>query len=326
MKKIIFIFISLFIILFAIYGAVYFNTMLDKKAELEKQKDDAVLGGAQYIPEDEEPEKPVQKEEKPYMSQTVIGKSVEGRDIVAYHYGNGDDEILFVGGIHGGYEWNTVLVAYMMMDYLQKNPSLVSENEKVTVVPLLNPDGLHKVLGVDGRFSKSDVKISLQDSIPGRFNANNVDLNRNFDCDWQPEGVWKTNKVNAGTSVFSEPESKAIKQYVETRKPKAVIVWYSSVGGVFSSNCHNGVLPETLTLTNIYAKASGYKAYEKFDFYKITGDFVNWLAKKRIPGISILLTTHSDVDWDKNKKGINAVLKHYAKDTINLEDNEGAEQ
>ena len=36
--------------------------------------------------------------------QTVIGKSVESRDIVAYHFGAGAKELLFVGGIHGGYE------------------------------------------------------------------------------------------------------------------------------------------------------------------------------------------------------------------------------
>src|SRR3990167_5672109 len=40
----------------------------------------------------------------------VIGQSVENRDIVAYHFGSGDKEVLFLAGIHGGYEWNTVLV------------------------------------------------------------------------------------------------------------------------------------------------------------------------------------------------------------------------
>src|ERR1035437_10143538 len=40
-------------------------------------------------------------------TQTVIGKSVQGRNIIAYHYGTGATEIIFVGGIHGGYSWNT---------------------------------------------------------------------------------------------------------------------------------------------------------------------------------------------------------------------------
>ena len=44
--------------------------------------------------------------------ESVIGKSIENRDITAYYYGTGDNEILFIGGIHGGYSWNTTLVDY----------------------------------------------------------------------------------------------------------------------------------------------------------------------------------------------------------------------
>ena len=42
--------------------------------------------------------------------KSVIGKSVEGRDIEAYTYGTGFNHLLFVGGIHGGYSWNTASV------------------------------------------------------------------------------------------------------------------------------------------------------------------------------------------------------------------------
>jgi hypothetical protein len=92
-----------------------------------------------------------------------------------------------------------------------------------------------------------------------------------------------------------------------------VVVWYSAAGGVFASNCHNGVMPETLAITNVFAAASGYQAYKEFNFYTITGDMVNWLAKKNIPGISVLLTTHEDVEWSKNRAGIEALLEYYAK-------------
>lgn len=256
----------------------------------------------------------MEEENKP---ESVIGKSVDGIDIVAYHYGTGDDEILLVGGIHGGYSWNTSLVAFETMDYLADNPDVIPDNVKVTVIPVLNPDGLNEVVGKSGRFEKSDVPSSQAETINGRFNSNNVDLNRNFDCDWQSEGVWQSKKVSGGDSAFSEPESQAIKSYVESHNLKAVIVWYSSAGSVFSSSCHNGVLDETKTLTNLYAKASGYKAYEEFDFYDITGDMVNWLAREGIPAISVLLTNHTNTEWSKNKLGINAVLDYYAN---NLED------
>ena len=49
---------------------------------------------------------------------TVIGLSVEGRNVDAYTYGNGEVKLLFVGGIHGGYEWNSGIFASPFIDYL----------------------------------------------------------------------------------------------------------------------------------------------------------------------------------------------------------------
>ncbi len=118
--------------------------------------------------------------------------------------------------------------------------------------------------------------------------------------------------MSGGTAAFSEPEAQAIKEYVEAQTPASVVVWYSAAGGVFASSCHNGVSDETNALTSLYAKASGYLAYKSFDFYATTGDMVNWLAKMKIPAISVLLTNHTDTEWTKNKAGIEAVIKHYA--------------
>lgn len=245
---------------------------------------------------------------------TVIGKSVEGRDITAYHYGTGTTtELLFIGGIHGGYEWNTVLLAYQAMDYLKDNPKTIPANIKVTIIPVMNPDGLNKVVGSAGRFAVADVPKSESATIPGRFNANTVDLGRNFDCDWHANATWQNKKVSGGTGPFSEPESQAIKGYVESHKLAAIVTWYSAVGGVFASNCYNGVSTETKTLTQKYADAAGYKASESFDFYAITGDMVNWFAKKNIPAISVLLTNHTDTEWAKNWAGMSALLKYYTK-------------
>jgi hypothetical protein len=244
--------------------------------------------------------------------QTVIGTSVENRPITAYHFGTGDTRILFVGGIHGGYSWNTSLLAHQAIEYFQKNPAVIPENTRVTVIPVLNPDGLSKVASTTGLFSAADITASEAAQVSGRFNARNVDLNRNFDCDWQASGVWQNKTVSGGSEAFSEPEALAMKQYVESQNPSAVVVWYSAAGGVFASSCHNGILPKTSELTNAYAQASGYPAYESFNFYEITGDMVNWLAKKNIPAISVLLSNHTDTDWTKNRKGIDAVLKAYA--------------
>lgn len=258
------------------------------------------------------PEAPAATTTAAQQGTESIGKSVQGRDITAYHFGTGTDEVVFVGGLHGGYDWNTSLVAYQLVDYLTQNPSAVPANERVTVIPVVNPDGLAKVVSKEGPFAAADVDTSA-DAVAARYNANGVDLNRNFDCDWQSTGVWQTKTVSGGTAAFSEPESKAVESYMNAHTPKAVVVYYSAAGGVYSSNCHAGVLPETDALTSLYAKASGYSANESFDFYATTGDMTNWLAKEGVPAISVLLTNHTDSEWNKNKAGIDAVLAHYAK-------------
>ena len=272
------------------------------------------------LPVTEEPTETVEPQPEPQApapvneAKTVLGTSLEQRDITAYHYGKGDTEMVFVGGIHGGYSWNTALVAYELMDYLEANPNVVPKNVRVTVIPVLNPDGLNKVTGTGAsRFIATDVSTSKDTQIAGRFNANNVDLNRNFDCDWQVKGVWQSTTVSGGSKAFSERESQAFKSYIETHNVSAVVAWYSAAGGVFVSSCHNGISPETRVLGDTYAAASGYKAYDSFDFYEITGDMANWLAKKNIPAISVLLTTHEATEWNKNQAGIEALLKHYEK-------------
>lgn len=246
--------------------------------------------------------------------ETVIGTSVDGRNITAYNFGSGTTTLVFVGGVHGGYEWNTVLVASQLVNYLKANPNVIPANVKVTVIPVLNPDGLNKVVGTTtGNFTKADVSALESTVVSGRFNGNNVDLNRNFDCDWQASGTWQSKKVSGGSAAFSEPESQAIKNYIETNKPAAVVVWFSAAGGVYASNCHNGVSAETNALTKTFANASGYPAYESFDFYATTGDMTNWLAKQNVPAISVLLTNHTDTEWTKNLAGVNAILKYYGK-------------
>ena len=245
-------------------------------------------------------------------TKTVIGTSVQNRAITAYHFGTGAKEILFVGGIHGGYSWNTSLLAYELMDYLRANPNAVPSNVTVTVIPVLNPDGLSKVVSVDGRFTKADVSPVESVKVSGRFNANNVDLSRNFDCNWKAVGVWQTKPVSGGTAVFSEPESLAIKNYVDTHTVVGAVIWYSAAGGVYASRCNDVTLAQTMAITELYAKASTYPAHESYDFYETTGDMVNWLASKSIPAISVLLTTHEATEWSKNLSGVKSLLTYYA--------------
>jgi predicted deacylase len=229
---------------------------------------------------------------------------------LAYTFGQGSTHLTFVGGIHGGYEWNSVLLAYQFLDYLKTNSEIIPKNLTVTIIPSANPDGVFKVIGKEGRFTALDVPANAPNGT-GRFNSNNVDLNRNFDCKWQATSTWKGNPVSAGNWAFSEPEARAIRDFILKDKSAAVIFWHSQSNAVYASECKNGILPGTLAIMNAYAKASGYPAVNTFDSYAVTGDAEGWLASVNIPAITVELQTHETVEWDRNLAGVKALFKYF---------------
>ena len=243
----------------------------------------------------------------------VIGRSVEGRAIEANTFGNGETRLVFVGGVHGGDEWNSALLAYRFMDYLTKNPDVVGYNLTITVIPSANPDGVYKVVGKEGRFVLEDVSTDKEILASGRFNANKVDLNRNFNCKWKPKSMWQEEIVSAGGAPFSEPEARALRDFVTANKPATVIFWHSKSDAVYASECEDGILPETLNVLNTYSRASGYRSVKSFDSYEITGDAEGWLASIGIPAITVELSTHEDVEWERNLAGIKALFEYYGK-------------
>lgn len=247
----------------------------------------------------------------PVSTYAVIGTSVEGRDIEAYTYGNGEKHVLFVGGVHGGYEWNSVVLAYQFIDYLKEHPEVIPSSLTVAVIPSLNPDGVYKVIGKEGRFGVEDVPKATGAEGAGRFNAHDVDLNRNFDCKWEPESTWRKRVVSAGTEPFSEPEAQALRDFVLKYHPAGAIFWHSQSNAVYASECENGLLDTTHALMDTYAKAAGYPAVSSFDAYEITGDAEGWLASINIPAITVELKTHETIEWEKNLAGVLAVFEHY---------------
>jgi len=247
------------------------------------------------------------------VESEVVGVSVKGRPIEAFTYGDGSRHLLFVGGIHGGYEWNSILLAYNMMDYLQANPTEIPADIMMTIIPSANPDGLHDMIEQEGRFRAIEVPADIDYDGTGRFNANNVDLNRNFDCNWAPESTWRGQTVSAGSGAFSEPESQAIRDFVQSHNITAAVFWHSQANAVYASECNSGVLPETLEVMNTYAAAANYNAVASFDAYPITGDVEGWLASIGIPAVTVELETRNSIEWERNLRGVKELLNLYAR-------------
>ncbi|MFW6210295.1 MAG: M14 family zinc carboxypeptidase [Patescibacteria group bacterium] len=243
----------------------------------------------------------------------VLGTTAGGNDITAHHFGTGETEILLIGGIHGGYSWNTALLGYELVDYFEADESRVPENLRVTVIPVLNPDGIETTLGTTDRFAAADALATTEaERVAGRFNANDVDLNRNFDCEWTATAQWREQEVSGGSAPFSEPAAQVIRDYINVNDPAAAIVWFSAEGVVYPASCDGIPSNAANDLADTFSTAANYPVTEEFIAYTITGDMANWFARQEIPTISVLLTDHQNTEWSKNRAGVEAVLNAYA--------------
>ncbi len=318
MKKVI---IAIIVLLIVGVGAYFLYDNFQRSAQ-EEESTDEVLNDEIEDTHEADIEDEVDIEEDldvdeelvsvPRQGEMTIGVSAGGRDIKAYTIGEGSSSVLFVGGIHGGYSFNTSLLAYELIDYLSNNSDDIPHNLRVTVIPVLNPDGLAMVgINEPGPFLTSDITGGNEARVEGRFNANGVDLNRNFDCEWQTEAFWQDRGVNAGTSPFSEPEAKSIENFVNQFSPVAVVAWYAASGEVFPASC-GSTLPSnaTISLMNAYADSTPYTKSDTFEYYPITGDMMDWLAGQGIPSISVLLSDRESIEWENNVDGIKSVLNH----------------
>ncbi|MCO5183722.1 MAG: M14 family metallopeptidase [Anaerolineae bacterium] len=239
----------------------------------------------------------------------IVGFSAETHPIEAWQFGSGPNHLIFVGGIHGGYEWNTVLLGYELIDYLSANPQLIPPSVTLTIIPAANPDGVALVTGTRGRFTPDQVADETE---RGRFNADNVDINRNWDCDWQPTGQWGGNIVSGGSEPFSEAESYYLKEYFLAEQPRLVTFWHSKIPGVFLGQCDGVVIPDTRLFAEQYATASGYPLVEDgFTAYPVTGDASDYLNKVGIPSFTVELETRNSPETDRNLSGLLAILDNF---------------
>ena len=131
------------------------------------------------------------------VNEYTIGRSVQNRPINYTELGTGSDVVLVLATIHGD-EYAGTPIVNRMIGYLEKYPDLLN-GKKAIMMPMVNPDGF---------------------ALNQRFNANGVDLNRNFQADNR-----LNNKQN-GFAALSEPESKNIRDLIEFYRPRLIIVYH----------------------------------------------------------------------------------------------------
>jgi hypothetical protein len=137
--------------------------------------------------------------------------------------------MLYTGSIHAR-EWigNELALKFIQytIEHHKYNPKYLSALRSSTlyIVPCLNPDGFE--------YSRSHFSFwrkNRRDNGDGTFG---VDLNRNF-SECFKKGTETSSTTYAGPSAFSEPETSAIKQFVESHQNISIALDYHSQGNVF---------------------------------------------------------------------------------------------
>lgn len=216
----------------------------------------------------------------------VFGYSVKGRPLLAFIFGSGSKTILFTGAIHGNERSSSYLMENWIKE-LEANARSLPSGKQIVIIPEVNPDGM--ALGT-------------------RNNANNVDLNRNFDVsDWKSD-ITDTygNPIpkGGGSEPMSEPETKALAAYTSRLKPRLTMSFHS-IGGLVIANQagDSNALARTYSLLTGYGNATGQSS-QTFD-YAISGTYDDWIAEKLgLPSVLVELGSHTYSQFPINQRAL----------------------
>ncbi|MEP9363939.1 M14 family zinc carboxypeptidase [Nocardioides sp. CN2-186] len=135
------------------------------------------------------------------IGKEVIGHSVRGRPITAWHLGErGKPKVLLIATMHGNEGAPRQILATLRDGRPIRGVNL-------WVVPVYNPDGL---------------------AAHTRQNAHGVDLNRNFPYHWADlDGSYES-----GPRAGSEPETRAMMRFLREIRPRRIISFHQPLNGV----------------------------------------------------------------------------------------------
>lgn len=219
-----------------------------------------------------------------------IGTSVQGREIYAVIVSDNvssdeaEPEIRITGNIHGG-EKSAGMSCLNFLEVLTDNYgtsdlcTYVVDNSETWIISILNPDGY-----VSG----------------SRYNANNVDLNRN--CSY----MWTGSGGSGGSAAFSEPETAAMRDITMQSWPALNNYTHPFATGLSfhsGAECVNCVWNFSTTepiqdLDFITAQANAYANHPSIISYYGAGVWDIW-----IPGADWYPTNGDVNDWSYGEVG-----------------------
>lgn len=222
-----------------------------------------------------------------------IGSSVEGRDILSVRLSAVSSRAkrlmpaaVFMGGHHArehvSVEMPLMLLEYLIDEYNHQNPRIVSllNNFEVYIIPVVNPDGKqHDIAG-------SKYKHWRKNRSQNTDGSRGVDLNRNYAFGWGGAGAssYPGSDTYRGPNAFSEPETQAIKAFVESHPNITTLLSYHTFSQLvlWPWGHVNGEIPNQKdlavfkTMGEKMAQWNGYRPMKSGDLYLASGDTCDW--------------------------------------------------
>lgn len=224
---------------------------------------------------------------------TIIGYSVSSRPLEVYTFGQGEKQVMIVAGIHGGYEWNTIALADELIIYINKHPEIIPSDTKLFILRNMNPDGDARAHTVDGR-----------------VNDHGVDLNRNFPENWQAEwdrdGCWDYTTTTGGTGPGSEPETRAVINFLSTHKVTALISYHSAALGIFPGG--EPWEAGSVKFAKALSKVTQYPFPPIDTGCVYTGTLADYAVSLGADAVDMELRNHRDTDFSQNLKALKVLL------------------
>mgnify|MGYP001216219173 CR=1 FL=1 len=228
----------------------------------------------------------------PFLKVNIIGESVLGKPIYELEIGRGTRNIHLNAAFHAN-EWittpvlmkllNTFILALTNENMLNGiNVLSLYHKNKLSIVPMVNPDGVDLVLNGPSAEKKEEILAlnnGSHDFSGWKANIRGVDLNNQFPANWEIEKKRKEPKSPAprdypGEIPLSEPEAVAMARLVKTKQFSHVLAFHTQ-GREFYWG-YEGVEPvESERLAREYERVSGYKSVRYIDSH---AGFRDWFV------------------------------------------------
>lgn len=227
------------------------------------------------------------------VETSVIGYSVLGKPIYAFHIGSYDaPQIIVEGGIHAR-EWISTLLVIELVKYY----STLQFDGGIYFVPLVNPDGVELALDGADNIQDQNLKEFLievnggsQDFSQWKANINAVDLNVNFDALWGggAQNVFQPSPANfVGYSPNSEPEINALINLTQQVNPALTLSFHSKGEVIYYG--FETLSPQQIErdrlIANRIAELNGYMPIQT---QNSTGGYPDWISLNyQVPAFTI---------------------------------------